>query len=231
MALRLLATSDTHFNFDAASLNERFTPDADQYDGQWFPSDIDVFIHAGDLMYGGTESEWNGRVDSLASVDAKLKLYIPGNHDMFVQYYTGAANGDLRQRANVRMLGTHVDHYTYDLPNKMRVLGLPFVTDLPGWAFNRTEEELYILAQMLAERIRRADIVVSHSPPKGILDGSHWGVQAWNYLQNIFKPEIWICGHIHENYGVYCKNGTTFYNVSMLDRQYQYANRPVLLEI
>jgi Icc-related predicted phosphoesterase len=229
--LRLLATSDTHFNFDAPSLNEKMSLKTGEY-SHWFPEDIDVFIHAGDLMYHGTESEWYGRVQSLKSVDAPLKLYVPGNHDLFVQHYTGPANQDLRRLANVRMLGTHPEHFTYNLPNKMRVLGLPYVTNLPGWAYNETEERLYRMVESLVELHKgKIDMVISHSPPFGILDGSHFGVKAWTYLQHGLKPEYWICGHIHENYGVFAQNGTTYYNVAMLDRDYQFKNRPVLLEI
>jgi Icc-related predicted phosphoesterase len=199
----------------------------------WFPDNVDVFIHAGDLMYHGTESEWYGRVESLKSVKADLKLYVPGNHDLFVQHYTGPANQDLRRMADVRMLGTHPKYLSYELRNKMRVLGLPHVTELPGWAFNDTEERLYRMAEAIVEdyQNKKIDIVVTHSPPFGILDGSHWGVKAWNYLRVALKPEIWICGHIHENYGVYCKDGTTFYNVAMLDRDYKFKNRPVLIEV
>jgi Icc-related predicted phosphoesterase len=236
--LRLLATSDTHFNFDADDLNDKFGVFGDESsyplsESLWFPDNIDVFVHAGDLMYHGTESEWNTRVRSLASVQAKLKLYVPGNHDLFVQHYTGPANQDLRSIADVRMLGTHPKFYTYTLKNKMKVLGLPFVTELPGWAFNETEERLYwMVEQLVAEHKKDGiDMVISHSPPYGILDGSHWGVKAWNILQYALKPEIWICGHIHENYGMHLKDGTTYYNVSMLDRDYKFKNRPVLLEL
>jgi Icc-related predicted phosphoesterase len=230
LKLRLLATSDTHFDFDAETLNNKMATKTGN--DHWFPEDIDVFIHAGDLMYHGTEREWYGRVESLASVKAKLKLFVPGNHDLFIQHYTGPANQDLRGIANVRMLGTHPDHFTYTLPNKMRVLGLPFVTDLPGWAYNSPDEILDYMAEQLAKQHKgKIDMIVSHSPPFGILDGSHFGVKAWNYLQNTLKPEYWICGHVHENYGVLAKNGTTFYNVAMLDRDYQYKNPPVLLEL
>lgn len=228
MSFRILATSDTHFNFDADALAQRMSIFTGEYPS-WFP-ECDVFIHAGDLMYHGTEGEWNGRVESLKTVNAPLKIYVPGNHDLFVQHYTGPANQDLRRIAGVQMLGTHPKYFTYTLPNGMVVLGLPYVTDLPGWAFNEVEENLDRLVKNMIGEIK-PNIVVTHSPPFGILDGSHFGVRAWNYLQQILKPEIWICGHVHENYGQLAVNGTTFYNVAMLDRSYQFKNRPVLIEV
>jgi len=227
VSFKILATADTHFNFDAQAINE-----TNELRGQsrWFP-ECDVFVHAGDLMYHGTEGEWNGRVDSLATVDAPLKLYVPGNHDIFVELFTGPANQDLRTDAHVQMLGTHPKYFTHKLPNGMTVLGLPFVTDLPGWGFNRTEQDLDRMLDFMLEDIKHVDIVVTHSPPFGVLDGSHYGVKAWNFLQQVAKPEIWICGHIHENYGVLAKNGTTFYNVAMLDRSYKRKNPPMLIEV
>lgn len=220
MSFRILATSDTHFNFDPKKVGG----------GNWFP-EHDVFIHAGDLMYHGTESEWMGRVCSLAVVDSPLKIYVPGNHDLFVQHYTGPANQDLQRIAKTRLLGTHPKYMVRGLPNGMRVLGLPQVTDLPGWAFNNSEEELDRFIDLFIADVGKIDIVVSHSPPAGILDGSHYGVKAWLRLQMMLKPEIWICGHVHEEYGTKCHNGTTFYNVSMLNRDYKVANPPVLIEI
>lgn len=206
--MRIVCTSDTHFAFSADKI-----PDGD------------VFIHAGDLMYTGYFDEWHSRVESLAALPHKVKLFVPGNHDLHVQNYTGPANQDLR-KAGVRMLGTHPNHMAYKLENGKVVLGLPFVTNLPGWAYNRTEEELEAMVPYLP----RADMVVSHSPPAGILDNGY-GAKAWlMYLMNQ-RPEHWLVGHIHESYGEDARRGCNFYNACMCDRAYAQSNKPIVFDL
>jgi Icc-related predicted phosphoesterase len=231
LSFRILATSDTHFDLDATEL-ENLSMRRGQL-APWF-READCFVHAGDLMYYGTEGEWAGRIKFLQSIPeqcGKERIYVPGNHDIFVELFTGPANQDLQRKAKFKMLGTHPKYFVREIPDGPTILGLPFVTDLPGWAFNRTEETLYRMVEALHETHKKIDVIVTHSPPLGILDGSHYGAKAWLYLQHAFKPTAWICGHVHENYGTHCHNGTTFYNVSMLDRNYKVRNRPVLIEV
>lgn len=177
-------------------------------------------------MYTGYPDEWLPCINSFKNLTHPLKIFVPGNHDFHPNVYTGPAFQDLRKRG-VIMVGTHPDHYTYELPNGMILLGLPFVTGLPGWAFNRTEEELSSLVRSLP----KADIVVSHSPPQGIGDGENWGVRAWRLYQIMHKPKIWINGHIHECYGEYAVNGTEFHNVAMCDRRYVQVNKAHVIDV
>jgi Icc-related predicted phosphoesterase len=48
------------------------------------------------------------------------------------------------------------------------------------------------------------DVLVSHEPPKGVLDHTYHGFSAGSsYLRDAVtiaktKPRLWLCGHIHE---------------------------------
>lgn len=211
--MRIVATADTHFPFAASRI-----PDGD------------VFFLAGDLMYTGYTDEWASRVKNFDNLKDRFDemYYVPGNHDLHVELYTGPSNQDLR-RAGAKMLGTHPRFMTTKLKNGMVVLGLPFVVGLPGWAFNREELGLDSLVQLLP----KADIVVSHSPPRinGMDGAGNWGVEAWALYQQIHKPAIWINGHIHECYGEHAHNGTRFYNVAMCDRKYDQVNPPAVIDV
>lgn len=211
--MKIVATADTHFPFAKEKIPEG-----------------DVFFHAGDLMYTGYPGEWIPRINCFGALQNRFEkmYYVPGNHDVHVEQYTGVANQDLRERG-VIMLGTHPNCMTTTLPNGMIVLGLPFVTGLWGWAFNREEEGLDSYVHMLPA----ADIVVSHSPPRiaGMDGAGEWGVKAWTLYQKIHKPQIWINGHIHECYGEHAHNGTLFYNVAMCNRAYDQVNKPMVIEI
>lgn len=59
----------------------------------------------------------------------------------------------------------------------------------------------------LREPIPECDVLITHVPPKGVLDkcyngdraGSRFLTEAVNEM--LTKPRLWLCGHIHEGYG------------------------------
>ncbi len=46
----------------------------------------------------------------------------------------------------------------------------------------------------------------------------------------LIKPKIHVCGHIHGGYGYYYNGHTHFFNASILDERYNYANKPFHFE-
>ncbi len=59
----------------------------------------------------------------------------------------------------------------------------------------------------LREPLPECDVLVTHVPPKGILDRCYNGDRAGSrFLKeavcaSLSKPRLWLCGHIHEGYG------------------------------
>jgi len=212
--MRLVLTSDTHSPVRPGDI-----PDGD------------VFVHAGDLLRTGYVTEWPAALDWLAALPHKIKLFVPGNHDFHLQVYPGPALQDLR-RAGVVVVGLpNNPHYeTYLLPNKMSLLGLPYVTGLPRWAFNTTEVELCAYLK----RVGRHDVVISHAPVYGILDQVstvNSGITAYRSYLLEHTPLLWVHGHIHECYGSALVEGCQFYNVAMCNRKYEHANAPVIVDL
>jgi Icc-related predicted phosphoesterase len=216
--MRIVATSDTHY----VPWGETQIPDGD------------VFIHAGDLMQDGYIDEWRSRVEWLAMLPHKVKIYVPGNHDFHMKLYPGPALQNLRN-AGVMVIGlpgnSHYDSIV--LPNCMTLLGLPYVTNLPRWAFNIEEKELFSYLRPKPYH----DIIVSHMPVHGILDmasnGKHAGSKPYRqYFDTYPAPKVWISGHIHEGYGkILDKNGCDFYNVAMCNREYVHQNPPMVIDL
>lgn len=213
--MRLVATSDTHKKVDV-----KIIPDGD------------VFVHAGDLMQTGYPSDFEEQLEWLAELPHKTKLYVPGNHDFHMQVYPGPALQQLR-RIGVWVVGLpDNDNYTsFKLENGMSLLGLPYVTNLPRWAFNSTEEKIWEFLR----RQGRHDIIVSHCPVKRILDspkpGVHVGLDAYRSYMRNYNPSHWIFGHIHECYGTERQYNTNFYNVAMCDRNYEHTNAPMVIDL
>lgn len=215
--MRIVATSDTH------AVPTMPIPDGD------------VFVHAGDLMVRGYPSEWEERVEWLASLPHKTKLFVPGNHDFHMQVYPGPALQDMRE-AGVTVVGLPGNnHYaSHRLPNGMSLLGLPYVTNLPRWAFNTTEDDLYKYLKSVWNAFTQHDVIVSHAPVLGILDtnnaGKNTGIDSYLRYLNL-RPKVWISGHIHEAHGSVEKDGCRFYNVAMSDREYKHANPPTVIDL
>lgn len=218
--MRLVATSDTHTKVDV-----RIIPDGD------------VFLHVGDLMTTGYPDDFKQQLEWLAQLPHKIKLYVPGNHDFHLMVYPGPALQDLR-RVGVTVLGLpgNLDYDTYKLPNGMKILGLPYVKNLPRWAFSTTNPDYYNMMRRTLDHHHDADIIASHSPPIGYLDVNHAGFRLGmpEYVNRDFyplTPKYWFCGHVHEGYGHVERDGTHYYNVAMSDRAGNHANPPVVLDI
>jgi len=215
--MRVVATSDTHYTVDINAI-----PDGD------------VFMHAGDLCRTGYPDDWKLQLEWLAALPHKTKVFVPGNHDFHLQVYPGPALQDL-YKIGVKCIGLpgNPTYAQFQLPNGMRMLGLPFVTNLPKWAFNSSEEEL---EKYLKQMGGGYDIIVSHAPPRFCLDevgGKNVGIAAyWEYALE-HRPAHWIFGHIHECYGNETKAlvPTQFHNVAMCNRQYTHANAPLILDL
>lgn len=88
-------------------------------------------------------------------------------------------------------------------------------------SFERSEAELRdaLAPQFFASernKVRRPLIVVTHSPPYGTnadrRGESHVGSGEFASLMALYKPEAWICGHIHESRCVSLEDGTLVVN-------------------
>lgn len=222
--MRLVVTSDTHVKVDV----KKMIPDGD------------VFLHVGDLMTSGYPNDFATQLEWLAEVPHKTKIFVPGNHDFHLMVYPGPALQDLR-RVGVTVLGLpgNTDFETMTLPNRMKILGLPYVEKLPRWAFSLENPDYSRQMYNTLNRNRNVDIIASHSPPCGILDttndGKHRGVREYmTYIEDTWRqspPKYWFSGHIHEAYGEFDNNSTKFYNVAMSDRIGNHANPAVVLDI
>jgi Icc-related predicted phosphoesterase len=101
------------------------------------------------------------------------------------------------------------------------------------WAFNADEDDLYETWSKIPDGI---DILVTHGPPKGVLDITQDGdsvgcpILAAEIMYRI-KPKYHIFGHIHEGYGQQKIEGITYINASTCNRKYQPVNPPIILDI
>jgi Icc-related predicted phosphoesterase len=154
--------------------------------------------------------------------------------------YEGIARAELR-KAGVRLLG--LGRSPFCTIDGVSFLGIPFVTGLEGWAWNRSEEWLMDYLDQVGT-LGTPDIVASHAPMKGILDAVdpnrtkykdqiHVGGNALrSWFNNLdTKPKYWAHGHIHESYGTVDLDGCKVMNVAMCDSEYKQVNQPMVVDL
>lgn len=187
----------------------------------------DILIHAGDVSKRGEDHEIEDFIRWFNKQDFEHKIFVAGNHDFYFE--------DTTIRQIQRMLSPNT-HYLCDSGitiDEVNFWGSPITPTFFNWAFNR-DRGRNILKHW--EKIPLdADVLITHGPPHGILDytRSKMNVGCEELLKKVklIKPKYHLFGHIHEAYGVYNDETTTYMNGSILDEDYSITNEPILFEI
>ncbi|EEE38329.1 Ser/Thr protein phosphatase family protein [Rhodobacteraceae bacterium KLH11] len=149
----------------------------------------DLVIGAGDFcnMRQGLDEA----MQMLSGIAVPLVL-VPGNAESIEELTAAAPEG------------VHVLHGTGMTLDGIRLFGLGYgvpPTPFGGWSCDLTEAE----AAELLDRCEVADILITHSPPKGHGDVTSQGVSVGSVairdaVERI-QPGRVFCGHIHDSWG------------------------------
>jgi len=194
----------------------------------------DVLLHCGDLTHVGEVPSFKKALKMLRSIDAELKLVIAGNHDLELdrtyweahhEDYKGkpedhhqavrTMTGSPAAEAGVTYLNEGTHSFVLKSGAALRIYVSPYTPAFCDWAFAYAHNEDRFNAQHQvadgATSIARnpipsdVDIIMTHGPPKGILDWCPGGsVGCENLLQALrrVKPMLHCFGHIHEGNGI-----------------------------
>ena len=206
--MKCVAISDTHSNFPTI-------PDGD------------VFIHAGDATWSGTERELEVFSYWLQMLPHKHKIYVPGNHDRSMEL-------DPHDHL-FKDYGVHVLIDEAVIIEGIAFYGSPRTREFHNWAFMYKPEE----AKAIWDKIPYSThVLITHGPPYGILDlaygsihepqGIHVGCPELLRAIEDMAPLFCVTGHVHESGGVLERNGTTFMNVAHLD-EFHRPTRPAMV--
>lgn len=80
------------------------------------------------------------------------------------------------------------------------------------WSFDMTEDEAREKLGALHDKELTGGLLVTHSPPKGLCDevaGEHHGSEAILEAVRKAKPDVVVCGHIHQSWGAEATEGST----------------------
>ena len=163
----------------------------------------------------------------------KKFVFIAGNHDFVCEnpnWKTDLHEIFVGYGTNVLDKIVYLENESADVLG-LRVFGCPY-SDIPRWAFSISTKDERGYKQIEPD----VDLLIVHQAPKfenvGTSNIGTWREHDWGSTMllkeiEIKKPHAVVCGHIHSgNHGAVQFNGTTIYNASMLDEQYELAYQP-----
>ncbi len=186
----------------------------------------DVLIHCGDIAMGSRRHD-----SGIAALDAwfgeqdfRLILCIGGNHDFALQR-VGRGTGRVFRHAH------YLEDESYEFEG-VKFHGAPWVPELQGWAYFR---EPTALARHWAGIPADTDVLITHTPPRGILDrnsgGRECGCVELRAALGRIAPRVHCFGHVHAGHGTLEQDGTTFVNAALVNRAYKIVRGAVSLEL
>lgn len=193
--LRMVVISDTH-GFEGGL--SKFSTD-NQHNDDFLLPQADILLHCGDFAASGsrkTQRQAARRLDEFLARQTHIpeKIVVKGNHDpespAKVLFPDSKA---LYVRASSTLV---VNGVTFALEPYSRRMSL------------RSLRRRASASSMYAPSpLPSCDVLVSHEPPKGVLDSTYHGISAGSsFLREQVehaeeKPRLWLCGHIHEGRG------------------------------
>lgn len=164
------------------------------------PEGIDMVIHSGDCSnprdHYNNEPEVRKFIQWYKDLPIKHKVYVAGNHD------TSIEKGLVKK---IDFSGYNIHYLENDYVNieGIKIFGSPHTPQFGQWAFMKDRQKLERFWRNAIHE--KCDIIVTHGPPKGILDKSY---DVQNNLEccgdksllNVvldMQPKYVMFGHIH----------------------------------
>jgi Icc-related predicted phosphoesterase len=167
------------------------------------PKGIDMVIHSGDCSNPrdpyNNEPEVKEFIHWYKSLPIEHKIYVAGNHDTSIEK-------GLVKKIDFSGYNIHYLENDYIDIDGIKIFGSPHTPQFGQWAFMKDRNKL---DRFWRNAIHEpCDIIVTHGPPKGILDVSenidhkleNCGCRALKrHILERIKPKLMLFGHIHNN--------------------------------
>ncbi len=206
--MRVVCLSDTHLRHAEVEVPEG-----------------DLLLLAGDFTKRGTRDQI-GIVDRwLGTLPHPHKVVVAGNHDF-------ALENDPEARTWITR-ATYLQDEGVTVGG-LRIWGSPWTPRFFDWAFNLDRGEP--LRRVWRRVPAGIDVLLTHGPPRGILDRTSRGQAVGcddlrdEVLERI-RPRLHVFGHIHEAYGQAVIDGVHFVNASTCNLSYLPSHPPVVVDL
>lgn len=196
--------------------------------------DGDIFIHAGDYSYTGSQKSLKKFNDFLGNLPHKHKLYIPGNHEKGFEKEYNLYTETITN-------GININGQTLELDG-LRFFGCSYTPTFGQWAFMHDDDQRKRYWEVLSPD--SVDVLITHGPAFGLLDqaipnvSEHLGcIHLRNYVERV-KPKVFVHGHIHGSGGsvIPLKHwdntpDTMVVNAAVLNEKYKLVREPIVIEV
>jgi hypothetical protein len=206
--------------------------------GLEIPADVSAVFHCGDESHLGSplrnQPECRAFFEWYTSLPIEHKFFVPGNHS--TAFGQGLVTPD--EYPSVRFL-VHAGCEWEGL----KIFGTPYTPLFFNWAYMKPRPELDAVWQTIPDD---TDILLSHGPPKGILDVTRdWRTRApihvgsrslTRHVLERIQPKLHAFGHIHDepeidNFGIVDQQGIRFINCSCCDLSGKLKNHGIVVDL
>ena len=237
--LRICAMSDLHGTLPFANNYNLEQSDITIICGDTVPLDYQRSDELTEDWFANEFREW------VIQFPTKYIILIAGNHDFWMFKHNKEY---VQQKFQEWFMGKviYLEDEMYEYKG-IKIYGCPWCTGPYNWAFSPGNKPYrpVVLIDKYYEQIPDCDILITHQPPKiGDIGKSFywttyakdWGSEELRLAVKNKKIGLLLCGHVHSGqharttYPTPCCD-TIFYNVSMLNEDYQPMYEPRYLEI
>lgn len=207
------------------------------------PGEYDVLVHSGDATGRGSVQDVTDFGRWLEEMEELFKhiIYVPGNHDFLFQ-------DDEEQARKLLPPSVHcLINQAVEIEG-IKFYGSPFTPEFYDWAFMYRRGRGHLYWDQIPPD---TDVLVTHGPPLGILDGIredvltmqpdgsekwewktvHVGCAELRVAVERVAPQVHVFGHIHEGYGQKQIAGTLYVNPATMDGSYRFVNPPIAVTV
>ena len=228
MQLKIINFSDTHNMHSHIILPE-----------------CDIAIFAGDMSGRGDKKDIYNFLNWYSKqVQCTYRIFICGNHDIcfdpkfedlthastwlpeiFKEFHVNEENSNFiyLENSSVEIMG-------------LKIWGSPITPWFHGdrWGFNkyRGDEINEVWKKIPID----SSIIVTHGPCAYIGDyvpynNDYVGCEKLRDVVQFIKPKLFVCGHVHEAYGIEERYDTVYVNAAVLDQMYEPRNPPIIVAL
>lgn len=203
----------------------------------------DALLIAGDICpidgeYGDhepkTQARWIKEVFNpwCEAMPVEQIVLIAGNHDAILDPIHGRGfHYELGEKV------TYLLDESVQIEGGPLIFGSPWIPNLARWPFYRPGYRLRELAQ---EMPANHDVWMLHAPPAAFESGYKldWGSGSDGHVGNPYVtpviegrgPQLVICGHVHQGFGVAAIGNSNIANVAFVDERYRVKHRHFEIE-
>jgi predicted phosphodiesterase len=214
--MRIIILSDTHGYHDSLKI-----PDGD------------MIIHSGDNSVYGEIWEIKKFLKWFGELPHKYKIFVNGNHEKVVSKMglMKSLVAEFKEYYNFHYL----EHESIEIEG-LKIFGSPYTPEFFDWAYmyDRPKGGL-----VWSEIPMDSDIIVTHGPPYGIMDGvvpfdrynfDHAGCHYLKAKIDLIKPKLNCFGHIHKHYGFKKLDDVLYVNAANCNDAYVPVNKPIVVD-